>query len=185
MKNYHSLFYREGFTVLEFLVVIAMIGIIIAIAFASLSLSRSRSRDDQRIARLESVSVALEDFYRDCREYPLFLSSSYPCGNTGQTLGSYMVDIDSTIFNQTGSEFHYIPLSFAGPDGSGHGCTGYHLGVQLENNNNSFSQKDANFNSSTPGPEVIYCDSSNLYPQPVTIVNGFNGTDPGLYDIKH
>lgn len=175
--------YERGFTVLEFLVVITMIGIIIAIAFASLSLSRSRSRDDQRVAKVQQVSVALEEFYKECKEYPLTLTASYPCGQTGKTLGSFIGDIDNTVFNQSTSEYHYIPLSFSGQT-IGAGCTGYHLGVQLENQNNSFASRDSEVDSTSQSQSVVFCTSSALTTQTLLTLNGFNGTAPGMYDIR-
>ncbi len=49
----------KGFTVLEFLIVITIIGILIAIVLVSLSSSRARARDDERIARVQNASIAI------------------------------------------------------------------------------------------------------------------------------
>lgn len=167
---------KSGFTVLEFLIVITIVGILIAIVLVSLSASRERARDDERIARLQNVSVALEQFYTDCREYPEDLVVGYQCpNNTNLTLGNYISDLVSNNWNASGSDYKYQPLTYVGGDT----CTGYHLSVQLENTGNAFALRDAQFDSVSNVPSTSYesCGSSGT-------VGVRNGLDAGVYDIK-
>lgn len=170
---------HKGFTVLEFLVVIGIMGILIGLVLTSLNMSRERSRDERRITRLQNISVALEEFAKECRAYPLTLTNATVCeSNQNITFGQFLTDADATLFNQTGSEFFYQPLAYPGySDG---GCTGYHLGVQLENPNDAFASRDSNFDSNTVGGADLCLSWGNQNIQPA----GFDGTQNGLYDLK-
>ncbi len=163
-----------GFTVLEFLIVITIIGILIAIVLVSLEASRARSRDDQRIARVQNVSVALEQFYTDCRTYPLELTVGYICPtNSNITLGNYISDLEN--WDGTNPEYFYQPLSYGG---NIEPCTGYHIGVQFENTGNSFAARDAQFNSNNA--DTCTTDGVGFS----SISSPFDGTISGLYDLK-
>ena len=164
-----------GFTVLEFLIVITIVGILIAIVLVSLSASRERARDDERIARVQNVSVALEQFYTDCRTYPLKLEVTYTCptpGNQNITLGNYTSDLDS--WNGSNPEYKYQPLSYGN---NATPCTGYHIGVQFENTGNAFTVRDAQFNSSNASA----CTSDGI----ISVTSSpFSGLASGVYDLK-
>lgn len=60
----------SGFTLIEILVVIALLGLIASILLASLSTSRAKSRDARRIADMKTVATALELFYAIHGYYP-------------------------------------------------------------------------------------------------------------------
>jgi len=61
---------RRGFTLIEILVVIAIIGILSSVVLASLAVSRAKARDARRIADLEEVKKALELYYDSNGTYP-------------------------------------------------------------------------------------------------------------------
>jgi prepilin-type N-terminal cleavage/methylation domain-containing protein len=61
---------KKGFTLVELLVVISIIGLLSTIAIVSLGSARAKSRDTKRIADMKQVSTALEQFYSDQGGYP-------------------------------------------------------------------------------------------------------------------
>ncbi|GEM_PF-357962 len=66
---------KRGFTLIEILVVIAIIGILSSVVLASLAVSRAKARDARRIADLEEVKKALELYYDSNGEYPISVNS--------------------------------------------------------------------------------------------------------------
>jgi type II secretion system protein G len=71
---------RDGFTIIELLIVIAIIGILAALLLSNFIGIRQRSRDAQRKADLRQIQAALEIYRSDQGEYPVTLS--FPdCGD--------------------------------------------------------------------------------------------------------
>lgn len=75
---------QEGFTLLELLIVIVIIGILALIIVPGLASGPKRARDSQRKSDMRAVKNALETYYNDNNGYP-DTSSSYP------TLSSHLV----------------------------------------------------------------------------------------------
>lgn len=59
-----------GFTLVEILIVIAIIGILTSIGLQSFNSSQMKSRDAKRKAHLQQISNALELYYNDKGQYP-------------------------------------------------------------------------------------------------------------------
>lgn len=95
---------KQGFTLLELLIVIAIIGILVTIATASYSSAQNKSRDARRRADVKAISNAFEQFYADNNgTYPssCSVSSTYlPAGmpTDPQTGNSYSVSCNSTSY---------------------------------------------------------------------------------------
>jgi type II secretion system protein G len=66
---------KRGFTLVELLVVISIIGILLALSVFGIQGSREASRDAKRKADLELVRSGLEIYKSDCGDYPAALSS--------------------------------------------------------------------------------------------------------------
>ncbi len=60
----------RGFTLLELLVVMAIIGVLVAIAMVALDQSRAKGRDGARKTQVSEILNALELFYTDGNGYP-------------------------------------------------------------------------------------------------------------------
>jgi type II secretion system protein G len=61
---------RRGFTLLELLVVIALIGILASVVLASLNMARTRAEESRIKVESQEILKALELYYTDFGEYP-------------------------------------------------------------------------------------------------------------------
>lgn len=73
----------RGFTLVEFLLVIAIIVLLSSVALASLRSARSKARDTKRIADVRQLMTALELFYDKNGAYPI----SGNCNSTSPNSG--------------------------------------------------------------------------------------------------
>jgi type II secretion system protein G len=60
----------KGFTILELLVVVAIIGILAAVSMALLSDTRARSRDARRLSDMREIEKALNLYYAENGHFP-------------------------------------------------------------------------------------------------------------------
>jgi prepilin-type N-terminal cleavage/methylation domain-containing protein len=67
-----QLHYTKGFTLVELLIAISLIGVLTGVLLAVLNPRgiQAKARDAQRVADLAKVKVALENYYSDNRVYP-------------------------------------------------------------------------------------------------------------------
>lgn len=62
---------QSGFTLVELLVILAIISFLVAAVFLALSRSRQKSRDAKRVADIKQISSALDLFNSHCGAYPV------------------------------------------------------------------------------------------------------------------
>ena len=67
---------NKGFTVIEFLLVIVIIGILSSVIFIAFSDSRKKSRDLERAEDVKQVSAQLERYYANYGQYPIPVSDN-------------------------------------------------------------------------------------------------------------
>jgi prepilin-type N-terminal cleavage/methylation domain-containing protein len=77
----------QGFTLIEILVVISIIGILSAIVIASVNVARMKARDSDRIQALESFRNALDLYYIDHKSFPI--PAQLPNPFVTQSLGGF------------------------------------------------------------------------------------------------
>lgn len=103
---------RRGFTVVELIVVVAMIGLLSAIIYPNISGSRGKGRDAQRVSDLGQIQLALSLYYDRCGQYPSSLVTTANTGcPTGITLGSYMTTIPTPPAGAGQTSYDYATLT--------------------------------------------------------------------------
>lgn len=183
MKNISIKKNSQGFTVLEFLIVVLIMTILIGIAMVGFGNARQRSRDDMRIAGMHNVMLSLQQYYSACRSYPATLEwdDEQSCR---QGSDRALSDFGTKPPLPPGESFMY--RAFAEAESaiiSMSICSFYHLGVRLEDENHMILTESSNANSAGTS---ITIPSLPDFPPPFPCVgssSGFDGTIPGTYDI--
>lgn len=121
MKTYFKKKKKTGFTMIELLIVLAMVGIFSTAGVVGFQASQQKSRDATRKGDLNRVKVAFEDYYNDNNCYPP-AGSLNACGSSA--LQPYLHSIPCDPLSD--DPYLYAPLDNA--------CAGYRLHASLENN---------------------------------------------------
>jgi type II secretory pathway pseudopilin PulG len=110
----------NGFTLTEFLIILALIAFLALILLFGFSRQQGRARDARRKADLEKIRIAFEDYYNDkgCYPPPGILNNC-----RGEQLQPYLVEIPCDPFRHT----PYIYVRFEGDR-----CKGYRVLTSLE-----------------------------------------------------
>lgn len=67
-----------GFTMLELLIVIAIIGILVSMGTVAYSSAQKRARDSKRVSDMKAIQSGLEQYYADNNSYPAAGSNCNP-----------------------------------------------------------------------------------------------------------
>lgn len=74
---------RQGFTLIELMVVMSIIGILMALTLTGISNSRIVARDATRKADLLMIAGGLEIYKADCNDYPSTITKDQPLKGDG------------------------------------------------------------------------------------------------------
>jgi general secretion pathway protein G len=132
---------QGGFTLLELLIVIVIIGILAVLIIPNLASGPARARDAQRKSDLRNIKTALETYYNDNNSYPVSVggASCTPAvclGGSGGVLTSGNTPYMKTVPDdpKAGQHYTYSPTPASCSAGA---CTSYTLTATLENTNDS------------------------------------------------
>jgi type II secretion system protein G len=100
---------QKGFTIIELLVVIVIIGILVALTLPNLFAAQARGRDTDRKNELKNVQQKLESYFNDNGAYPAdFTAAQADAGVTAdETTGprsdnyTYVSDTDTYTLSAT------------------------------------------------------------------------------------
>lgn len=154
--------HERGFTLMELLIVIVLLGFLIAMGMASFKSSQTKSRDSRRKSDLHQIMIALETYFNDKGRYPSDSADGKIMGcGTGDSQecpwGGQFSDANGTIYMVTlpddpglGKRYFY--------DVSGALRTTYQLYARLENKEDISVAKSG----SDPGKYVnVFCDDGS------------------------
>ena len=142
----------KGFTLIELMIVVAIIGILASVVLASLKTARTKARDTRRIADIKQIQLALELYFDANRAYPTAINVA------NLVTPGYIAVIPTDPIGSTAYAYSYDPA--ASP-------TRYHLGAGLEENNANLLASDKDCSSNV----AASCPGTAAY------TGGFRGTD--------
>jgi prepilin-type N-terminal cleavage/methylation domain-containing protein len=152
--------FQRGFTLIELMIVIVILGILMGTILPRLSGAQSRARDTAKIADLTNIAQALEVYYNDNGKYP-DNSAGDPCLHPGNVSanglsvylkGGQVPAPGNQNTNTLGCKgfYYYKPLAKGGVNNAA-----YVLAADLETfqmaNWNATSVKSTLFNSTAAG----------------------------------
>jgi len=154
---------EKGFTLLELLVVIGIIGLLASILVVNLTSARKRARDTKRVADIRNLQTASEDYYGKNGKYPTIINDLvtgaqipiWPLDPLAQSGTTCSGNSDNCYFYA-----YYTPSGALGPQS-------YHFGASLEDTGSMLLNQDRDCNSTTGGS----CPYTSAY------TSGFTGAD--------
>jgi len=157
----------NGFTLIEIVVVIAIMGVLTVIIYSSFDASKAQSRDQKRVSDISAIQIALEQFFQKNGKYPLTLTELTTAGLIS------VIPIDTTNnYNN-----NYFPITKM--DGTDK-CISYQLWARFERNN-SYLDSKRGFNSYSGLPSKMFeCGVTKGLHESAKI-NASN--EPLIYDV--
>ncbi len=154
---------QDGFTLLELLVVIGIIGLLASIIVINLTGARKRARDTKRVADVRNIQTANEDYYGKNGKYPAAIGDLVTNGNIPLWPIDPLAPAGTTCTANSDLCYwyaYYTPAGALGPQS-------YHIGASLEDTGSPLLNQDRDCNSTT----------GSSCPYPVAYISGFNGVD--------
>lgn len=111
---------RKGFTLLELLVVISIIGILVAMGTVSYSTAQKKGRDSKRKSDLKSIQNAMEECYSLDTAYPVTITggAALTCTGGAQVMATTPQDSKSGDYSFTLAADSYTICADLEGDGS-------------------------------------------------------------------
>jgi prepilin-type N-terminal cleavage/methylation domain-containing protein len=162
---------RQGFTLIEILIVVAIIAILASVVLVGLGPTQQSGRDARRLSDLREVQTGLELYYGKCGYYPgASAASGCPTSWTAATYaGLYGTNGQDGVLGMSGIGVSSVPTDpsangkyYYATDANG---DSYILEAKLENlNNSAFTNYQAPGTSNyTAGDTLNSCDKTKGY----------------------
>ncbi len=103
---------KAGFSLIELLIVIAILGILSVAGIGLYTSSLGKSRDARRKSDLSTIQKALESYYNDYGTYPASTASSNLCADTTHCY------LRTTPVDPNGPSYYYIRGNVSGTNQS-------------------------------------------------------------------
>lgn len=104
MKGIWNFRKQKGFTLVELLVVISIIGVLATLVLLQLGTARARARDTKRIADVNQVRTAIEQYFEDN-------GGRYPTLIDATTVGRYLARVPVDPLTGNGYGYAYNPAA--------------------------------------------------------------------------
>lgn len=130
----------EGFTIVELLIVIVVIGILAALVLNTFQGVQARARDTERKTDINAIHTQLEVFYND-NGYYLATAADLTTGNLPGVAADALTDPGRDDIGSGDYNYAAVP---SGCDNSSTDCTGYTLNATLEEETTAYSKNSLN-----------------------------------------
>lgn len=132
---------KKGFTIIELLIVIAIIGLLATISIVALNGARQKGRDAKRIGDIRQVQTALELYFNDRDAYPVAAEAIVLGSANARVLCDTAAGFQATTTG-CGKVYMGIVPSNPLPGGVNYSYTGtattYSIGFSLEDETGSY-----------------------------------------------
>lgn len=148
---------QKGFTIIELLIVIAIIAILALFVINNIQGGQAKARDQQRINDVNALKNKLEDVYNETSSYPSTATTTTldgiedgalkdPIGGQDITSNAGVADqtaalaVAATTDTGSAAGYTYIPYGCNGTE-----CTGYVIKASVENESNATDPSTTEF----------------------------------------
>lgn len=154
---------QKGFTLVELLVVISIIGVLATLVLLQLSSARARARDTKRIADVNQIRTSVESYFEDN-------NGTYPTAIDSTSIGKYLTKVPTDPLTAQ-------PYGYSYHTNAGGKVDGYQVWAKLEqtatalNGDADIDSKSLSWTGSTVNGDDANCKTdvnTCVYDQGVT-----------------
>lgn len=102
---------KKGFTLVELLIVIAIIGVLASIVLVSMGSARAKARDAVRSSDLRQITSGMEMYYGDNNAYPTLAGTALPT-----SISTYMAKVPADPKNTGNYVYKWVDNTGTGND---------------------------------------------------------------------
>lgn len=101
---------QKGFTLIEILIVVAIVAIIGTLAAVAVNSARSKQRDATRLANIRQMQSAFEDYFNENNQYPV--GELLPIGDTSQSACLGISGFHADCSGESATIIRIVPSTF-------------------------------------------------------------------------